>query len=133
MKIRKWNYGGGLCEARRENPHRYFNCYHDVFAYLANEFPYEFYHSFIVQDVDYTRIITGMKEIISSGAIIYCNSVRPCLCQELDVGICRGHIDIAGLMLFVLNAIWGLLVLVLCIIPLKKHSSNSGSADDRDA
>lgn len=34
-------------------------------AYLANRFPYEFYHSFIIQDVDYTGIITGMKEIAS--------------------------------------------------------------------
>lgn len=37
------------------------------------------------------------------------------------------------MLLFILNVIWGLLVLVLCIIPLKTRSSDSGSADDRDA
>lgn len=34
--------------------------------------------------------------------------------------------------LFLLNAIWGLLALVLCVVPLKTHSSDSGSGDDRD-
>lgn len=35
--------------------------------------------------------------------------------------------------LLLLNAIWELLVLVLCVIPLKTHSSDSDSADCRNA
>lgn len=154
-------------------------------AYLANRFPYEFYHSFIIQDVDYTGIITGMKEIASSGAFLIAFAFTLVLIKNL-MWVYAGVILIAGLillipfrliglnkkrciekleckivkyayiiiltlsflmggiltsfsipmmllMLFVLNAVWGLLVLVLCVIPLKKHSSNSGSADDRDA
>lgn len=35
--------------------------------------------------------------------------------------------------LFLLNVIWGLLAFLLCVLPLKKRSSNSDAGDNRDA
>lgn len=151
-------------------------------AYLAIGYPYEFYHSFIIQDVDYTGIITGMKEIVSSGAILV-GVVFALVFAKILMWVYAGVILIAGLillipfrliglnkkrciekleykivkyayiiiltlsflmggiltrfsipmMLFILNAIWGLLVLALCVVPLKTHSSDSDSADYGDA
>lgn len=132
--------------------------------------------------MDYTGIITGMKEIASSGAVLM-GIAFVLVFVKILMWVYAGVILIAGLillipfrliglnkkrciekleykivkyayiiiltlsflmggiltrfsipvMLFVLNAIWGLLVLVLCVIPLKTHSSGSGSADNRDA